>query len=51
MTKRIDPEEYEAAWEFVLDYLDGMKEEFSWSRDVITNMLRKLAEEVENKEN
>ena len=50
MTKKIDPKEYEAAWESVLDCVDGMKEEFSWSKDVIAKMLRELAEKVESEE-
>ena len=50
MTKKIDRKEYEAAWESVLDWVDGMKEEFSWSKDVIANMLRELADEVESEE-
>ena len=33
MTQKVDPNEYEAAWESVLDCVDGMKEEFSWSKD------------------
>ena len=45
MTK-VNPEEYEAAWESVMDCVDGMKEEFSWSKVVIVNMLRELAEKV-----
>ena len=48
MTEKVDPKEYEAAWDSVLDCVDGMKEEFSWSKDVIAKMLRKLAEKVEN---
>ena len=50
MTK-VDPKEYEAAWESVMDCVDGMKEEFSWSKDVIAKMLRELAEKVESNEN
>ena len=50
MTKKIDRKEYEAAWESVLDCVEGMKEEFSWSKDVIANMLGELAEEVESEE-
>ena len=50
MTK-IDPKEYEAAWESVMDCVDGMQEEFSWSKDVIAKMLRELAEKVESVEN
>ena len=46
MTEKVDPKEYEAAWESVLDCVDGMKEEFSWSKDVIAKMLRELAEKV-----
>jgi len=30
MTEKVDPIEYEAARESVLDSVDGMKEEFSW---------------------
>ena len=48
MTEKVDPNEYEAAWESVLDCVDGMKEEFSWSKDVIDKMLRELAETVES---
>ena len=48
MTEKVDPNEYEAAWESVLDCVDGMKEEFSWSKDVIAKMLRELAETVES---
>ena len=29
MTEKVDPKEYEAAWESVLDCVDWMKEEFS----------------------
>ena len=47
MTK-VNPEEYEAAWESVMDCVDGMKEEFSWSKDVIAKMLWELAEKVES---
>ena len=50
ITEKVDPKEYEAAWESVLDCVDGMKEEFSWSKDVITKMLRELAEKVESEE-
>ena len=50
MTENIDPKEYEAAWESVLDCVDGMKDEFSQSKDVIPKMLRELAEKVENEE-
>ena len=50
MTEKVDPKEYEAAWESVLDCVGGMKEEFSWSKDVIANMLRELADEVESDE-
>ena len=49
MTK-VDPKEYEAAWESVMDYFDGIKEEFSWSKDVIAKMLREIAEKVESDE-
>ena len=48
MTEKIDQNEYEAAWESVLDCVEGMKEEFSWSKDVIAKMLRELAETVES---
>ena len=48
MTEKVDPKEYEAAWESVLDCVDGMKEEFSWSKDFIAKMLRELAEKVES---
>ena len=50
MTEKIDPKEYEAAWESVLDSLDGRKEEFSWSKNLIAKMLRELAEKVESEE-
>ena len=50
MPKRINPDEYEAAWESVLDCVDGMKEEFNWSKDVIAKMLRELAEKIESEE-
>ena len=50
MTEKVDPKEYEAAWESVLDCVDGMKEEFSWSKDVIAKMLRELTENVESEE-
>ena len=48
MTEKVDPNEYEAAWESVLDCVDGVKEEFSWSKGVISKMLRELAETVES---
>ena len=50
MSEKVNPTEYEAAWESVLDCVDGMKEEFKWSKDVIAKMLRELAEEVEKQE-
>ena len=50
MTQKADQNEYEAAWESVLDCVDGMKEEFSWPKDVIAKMLRELAEKVESEE-
>ena len=50
MTEKVDPKEYEAAWESVFDCVDGMKEEFSCSKDLITKMLRELAEKVESEE-
>ena len=50
MTK-VDTKGYEAAWESVMDCVDGMKEELSWSKDVIAKMLRELAEKVESVEN
>ena len=50
MTEKVDPKEYEAAWESVLDCVAGMKEEFSWSKDLIARMLRELAEKVESEE-
>ena len=50
MTEKVDPKEYEAAWESVLDCVYGMKEEFSLSKDVIAKMLRELAEKVESEE-
>ena len=46
--KKVDPKEYEAAWESVINCFDGMKQEFSWSKDVIAKMLRELAEKVES---
>ena len=46
MTK-VNSDEYEAAWESVMDCVDGMKE-FSWSKDVIAKMLKELAEKVES---
>ena len=39
MSEKIDPKEYEAARESVLDCVDGMKEEFKWSKDVIADYL------------
>ena len=42
MTKT-DPDQYEAAWESVLECVDGMKEEFNWSKDIICKMLREMA--------
>ena len=33
---------------FCFRLVDGMKEEFSWSKDVIAKRLRKLAEKVES---
>ena len=50
MTK-VDPKEYKAAWESLMDCVDGMKEEFNWSKDVISKILRELAEKVERDEN
>ena len=50
MTEKVDKKEYVAAWESVLDCVDGMKEEFSLSKDVIAKMLRELAEKVESEE-
>ena len=50
MTEKADAKEYEAAWKSVLDCVDGMKEEFSWSKNVIAKMLRELAEKVESEE-
>ena len=47
MTK-INPEEYEAAWESVIDCVDCIKEEFSCSKDLIANMLRELAMKIES---
>ena len=48
---KIDPKEYEAALESVMDCFDGMKQEFSLSKDVIAKMLRELAEKLERDEN
>ena len=50
MTEKVDPKEYEAAWVSVSDCVDGMKEEFSWSKYVIATMLRELAKKVEGQE-
>ena len=50
MTEKVDPKEYEAAGESVLDCVDGMKEEVSWSKDLIAKMLRELAEKVESED-
>ena len=33
-----------------MECVAGMKEEFSWSKDVIAKMLRELAEKVESNE-
>ena len=48
---KVDPKEYEAAWKSVMDFVDGMEEEFSWSKDVIAKMLRELADKVDSDEN
>ena len=50
MTK-VDPKGYLAAWESVMDCVDGTKEEFNWSKNEIAKMLRELAEKVESNEN
>ena len=50
MTEKVDPKEYEAAWESVLDCVVGMKEEFSWSKELIARMLRELAEKIESEQ-
>ena len=50
MNEKVDTKEYEAAWESVLDCVDGMKEKFSQSKDVISKMLKELAERVESEE-
>ena len=50
MTK-VDPKEYEAAWESLMDCVDGMKEEFNWSKNVISKILRELTEKVESNKN
>ncbi len=50
MTEKVDRKKYEASWESVLDCVDGMKEEFSWSKNVIAKLLRELAEKVESEE-
>ena len=50
MYEKIDPIEYPVAWESVLDCVDGMKEEFKWSKNVISKMLRELAEKLETEE-
>tara|TARA_Y100001968_G_scaffold319895_1_gene352095 strand:+ start:750 stop:905 length:156 start_codon:yes stop_codon:yes gene_type:complete len=49
MTK-LNPEGYEAALESVMYCVDSMKEEFSWSKYVIAQMLKELGEKVEGKE-
>ena len=47
MSEKVNPTEYEAAWESVLDCVEGMKEEFRWPKDVIANMIGEFAEKVE----
>ena len=32
MTDKVDTKEYEAAWETVLDCVEGMKEECIWAK-------------------
>ena len=49
MFKKINPKEYEAAWESVLDCVEGIKEEFGWSKDVIAKRLNELAMKFESK--
>ena len=49
MTEKVDPKEDEAAWGTVLDCVDGMKEEFSWAKDLIAKMLRELTEKAKAK--
>ena len=45
MTKE-HPKEYEASWKSVLDCLAGIKNEFSWSQDVIAKKLLELDQKV-----
>ena len=47
--RKVNPEEYEAACESVMDCVDCMKEKFNWSKDVISKMLRELGESRERK--
>ena len=47
MTEKVDPKGYEAAWQYVLGCVDGMKEEFIRLKDLIAKMHRELAEKVE----
>ena len=48
---KIDPKAYEAAWESIMDCVDGITEDFNWSKDIIAKMFRELAEKVERNEN
>tara|TARA_B100000945_G_scaffold293150_1_gene268873 strand:- start:414 stop:560 length:147 start_codon:yes stop_codon:yes gene_type:complete len=48
MTEKVDKQNMIKLWESVLDCVDEMKKELSWSKDVIAKMLRKLAEKVES---
>ena len=50
MTEKVDPREYEAAWESVLDCVDGMQEEFRQSKNEIAKIIRELPEKVESEE-
>ena len=48
---KVNSKEYEAAQKSVLDSVDGIKEEFSWAKDVIiAKMIRELTEKVESEE-
>ncbi len=50
MSKKVGPKEYEVAWRSVLDCVDGIKEELSWSKDVTAKILIELAGKIENEE-
>tara|TARA_Y100001968_G_scaffold286483_1_gene287262 strand:- start:818 stop:991 length:174 start_codon:yes stop_codon:yes gene_type:complete len=49
MTVKLDLRKYEAARKFVLDWVSGMKEAFSWGKDVIRKMPKEHVEKVERK--